>query len=126
MAPAEPYLPPNPTLSPDSGHFILLGCQKNKLAKNIRRYTRGQIDVPQLFIHRVPMAQHWQQPPGTGRLCRFTYLSSGTAYPHRMTPVWVGGWKVMWAACDVSAAVRAEPGGMARVGAARRLARAGE
>ncbi|KAF0308146.1 hypothetical protein FJT64_020624 [Amphibalanus amphitrite] len=41
--------------------------------------------------------------------------------PTRMTLVWVGGWKVMWAACDVSAAVRAEPGGMARIGAARRL-----
>ena len=89
-------------------------------------YSRVQVDGPLLFIHRVPMAQHWQQPPGTGRLCRFTYLSSGTAYPHRMPPVWVGGWKAMWAACDVSAAVRAEPGGMARVGAARRLARAGE
>ena len=54
------------------------------------------------------------------------YLSSGTVYPHRMTLVWVGGWKAVWAACDVSVAVRAEPGDMVWVGAAGRLTRTGE
>ena len=37
----------------------------------------------------------------TGGLCRLTYLSDGTAYPHSMTLVWVGGWKTACAGHDV-------------------------
>ena len=33
MEPTEPYLPPNPILSPDFSHFILEGCQKIILLK---------------------------------------------------------------------------------------------